>query len=388
MRSIAGDKRVLFVSHTAEMGGAELFLVDVVRGGPPAWSACFLSDGPAAAALRRSGREVLVLSASQTMLSIRRGSGLLAALNGCAGVVTTARALAKIAAGFDVLVANSQKSLPVCALAAALARRPMVWGLHDILTDPAYSAINRRAAVWIANRRARAVLVNSEATLRGFVDAGGRRDLACVAPNGFDPADHPPGDEAARRRLRAEFRFDGRPVAGIFGRLSPWKGQSVFLEALAQAPELQGLVVGGAIFEDDSFEPRLREQARALRLEDRVRFTGFRDDVARLMAGVDMVVHASTSPEPFGRVIVEGMLARRLVIAADGGGVRSIVTDGRNGILVEPGDAGKLARALRQGAAAPDGAARMAAQAREDACRRFSLATTIGVVARTIAAAA
>ncbi len=75
-------------------------------------------------------------------------------------------------------------------------------------------------------------------------------------------------------------------------------------------------------------------------------FAGFRNDVAGAMAEVDVVAHTSTSPEPFGRVLVEAMLARRPLIAAAEGGAAEIVSHGHDGVLVPPKNPALLANAI------------------------------------------
>jgi len=86
-------------------------------------------------------------------------------------------------------------------------------------------------------------------------------------------------------------------------------------------------------------------------------------------------VHTSVAPEPFGRVIVEGMLARRPVIATRGGGAVEIVRDGETGLLVPPGDVQALVAAIRHLLEHPDLARRLAEAAYRDARLRFSLKT-------------
>ncbi len=82
-------------------------------------------------------------------------------------------------------------------------------------------------------------------------------------------------------------------------------------------------------------------------MADRVRFLGQRDDVPALMRAVDAVVHPSTEPEPFGRTLVEAMLARRPLVAAEAGAVPEILDGGRAGLLFPPGDWAALADRLR-----------------------------------------
>lgn len=363
----------LFVSHTGEKGGAELFLTDLVKAGPHSWRACFLSGGAAADDLADAGRPPVMLSAGKKMLSIRRNSSFGALLSGAADVMAVAWQLSREARHYDVICANSQKALFVCALAAKLSRRPLVWILHDIVTDPAFSAVNRRASLAFARLFARRVAVNSEETGRAFIEAGGDADKVRIVYNGFDPAKarlHNPG---AAERLRAELGLGPQPLVGIFGRLSEWKGQHVFLDAIAMMEGVQAVIVGGALFGQEAYEARIREQASRLGLDGRVRFLGFRSDVPELMAAMDAVAHTSIVAEPFGRVVVEAMMCGRPVVATRGGGVTEIIRDGETGLLVPPGDASALSAALGCILSHPALATRLGRKGREDVTERFSL---------------
>jgi glycosyltransferase involved in cell wall biosynthesis len=160
---------------------------------------------------------------------------------------------------------------------------------------------------------------------------------------------------------------DGAVTVAIVGRLSPWKGQDVFLAAFAKAfpgGEERALIVGSAMFGEDTFERQLRAQADRLGIADRVSFVGFTRDVFGVLAEVDVLVHASTVPEPFGQVIIEGMAAGVPVIASAAGGPLEIVTHGVNGVLVPPGDAEALAAWLAKLAASPQLRAELATQGR------------------------
>jgi glycosyltransferase involved in cell wall biosynthesis len=91
----------------------------------------------------------------------------------------------------------------------------------------------------------------------------------------------------------------------------------------------------------------------------------------------DVVVHASVRPEPFGRVILEGMLLGKPVIATAAGGVPELIDDGRTGFLVPPGNASALADCLRRVLSAPDDARAIGARARDWARQNFSLARQV-----------
>ena len=378
----------LFVSHTGEKGGAELFLADLVKAGPHSWRACFLSSGATAEDLAEAGRPPLMLSAGEKMLSIRRNSSFGALARGAADVMAVAWQLSREARHFDVICANSQKALFVCALAAKLSRRPLVWILHDIVTDPAFSATNRRASLAFARLFAKLVAVNSEETGRAFIEAGGEADKVRIVYNGFDPAKAKLRDPDVAARLRAKLGLGPQPLVGLFGRLSEWKGQHVFLDALAAMEGVQAVIVGGALFGQEAYEARIREQASRLGLDGRVRFLGFRSDVPELMASMDVVAHTSIVAEPFGRVVVEAMMCGRPVVATRGGGVTEIIRDGETGLLVPPGDASALAAALGTILSDPALAQRLGQSGREDVSDRFSLEETCRSVSALLTEAA
>jgi glycosyltransferase involved in cell wall biosynthesis len=170
--------------------------------------------------------------------------------------------------------------------------------------------------------------------------------------------------------LRAELGADGSPVIGVFSRITQWKGQDVVLRALVNVPSVVAVFVGEA--EDPAAGDEVRLLARELGIADRVKFLGFREDVPQLMRVVDCIVHVPTDPEPFGRVVVEGMLARRPVIATRAGGVPEIIENGVSGILIAPGSPVELAEALRRIFSDPAATQRMAASGQGRAIACFS----------------
>ena len=167
------------------------------------------------------------------------------------------------------------------------------------------------------------------------------------------------------------------PLIALSGNIQEWKGQAVLVEAMGriakQHPTAQCLIVGGVHRAGAEYAERLHQRVDELGLTDNVRFLGFRDDIPDLMNAIDIVVHASVRPEPFGRVILEGMLAGRLVIAANAGGVRELIRDQETGFLVDPGDDVSLAARLDDALTSPERAAALGNRAREWAQQTFSL---------------
>jgi glycosyltransferase involved in cell wall biosynthesis len=172
-----------------------------------------------------------------------------------------------------------------------------------------------------------------------------------IVYNGLDLDEFRLGPD--RGAVRAELGLDpGDQVVGCVGRLIAWKGQRIFLRALARLvpdrPKLRGLIVGAPEQGGQGYANELAGLSHSLGLDQLVRFAGFRDDIPRLLSGLDILVHASTSPEPFGRVIIEGMAAGAAVIGTNAGAVPEIITEGVTGMLVPPGDDEALASAIAQ----------------------------------------
>lgn len=381
----ATELPVLFIGQTGALGGAELSLLDTLKSRSGSARMILLADGPYRELLEAADVDVRVVDGG---IQVRRDSGLWTALGSAVSVVRTAVAVARQARPYAVIYANSQKALVVGALASLLARRPLIWHLRDILSSEHFSSTLRKVAVRVANFRASIVLTNSRATAESFRASGGKVATTVihqgVASERFDVIDA----ETASSTLRRELATGRNMLVGVFGRLVHWKGQHVAIEALKGLPEVDLLLVGAPLFGEEAYEQELRRQAQACGVADRVHFLGFRSDVASLMKGVDIIVHCSVAPEPFGRVVVEGMLAERPVIATEAGGVSEIIESGVHGILVPPGDAGALADALGALAADPALRSRLAAAGRAHALADFSLEVCLAAVDRAIVQAA
>lgn len=360
--------RILFLHHTAMIGGAELHLLSIARHFRETATVVLFADGPFRQALETAGVRVRVLPSEWAARGVRLEGPRFNAAN-VASVVRLAWLTARAARGFDLVYANSPKALLVTSVARLVRRKPVIWFLHDLLTETHFSPRAIRLLVAAANRTAARILANSKATAAAFVAAGGRGDLVQVVYDGFDAA--PFTDIGVDlSSLRAELGLDGLRVVGVFGRITQWKGQDVVLRALVNVPSVVAVFVGEE--EDQASGDRLRLLARELGIADRVRFLGFRKDVPQLMRVVDCIIHVPIDPEPFGRVVIEGMLARRPVIATRDGGVPEIIENGVSGILIAPGSPDELANALRRIFSDPVAAAGMAANGQARALAGFS----------------
>lgn len=335
-----------------------------VTGLPHEATVLLFQDGPFRTMLEAAGVAVEVLRVSKRGIGVRQQAGLVAVLLAVPAVIGLVVQVARLARRHDLIYANSQKAFVVGALAAMLTGRQLIWRLRDVLDPAHFGWLLCRIVVWLANRKADKVIANSTATGRAFVAVGGDERLVAVAYPGIDPLPFDAVTPAQVAAARTELAAGTDKLLGIFGRLCAWKGQMVFVEAIAQLPDVVGVIVGGPLFGEEAFEAALLRRIAALGIEGRVRMLGFRRDVPSLMSAMDVIVHASTTPEPFGRVVVEGMLSGRPVVASAAGGVLEILHDGQTGYLVPPGDPLALVHGMRRALAdsGPDNTLSAAAQ--------------------------
>ncbi len=201
---------------------------------------------------------------------------------------------------------------------------------------------------WLADSVDHLIFI-SGAIQRQFLEQRQQTARQRVVHNGLNLDGFPPDLDGKAVRWELGLQSE-KPVIGIVGRLVEWKGHEVFLGALARVaetyPDAQGLVVGGPVVSSPLLPQQLKRLAASLGLSEAVHFTGHRQDIARLLAAMDILAHTSTAPEPFGRVLIEGMAMARPVIASADGGVPEIVLHGETGLLVPPEDVGAFAESM------------------------------------------
>lgn len=358
--------RVLFVTHTAVPSGAELLLHRLAKGLGSQASVLTLAHGPLVTELRDAGCEVNVLPMDASANEIRRDSGAASILRVAPRLATLLPRLAAIRQRYDLTVGFSQKAFVLTALTQPFVRKPLVWGLNDIVNAEHFSPLMRHLGVALANRMTCSVVVNSRASAAAFVEAGGRAHLPKVV--------YPGVDLNAFATAMPSARPSNRFVVGCFGRIAAWKGQEVLLRSLANLPHVEAWIVGAAQFGESGYAEELQSLARQLNITERVRFLGHRHDVPELMAACDAIAHTSIAAEPFGQVIVEGMAAGKPVIATAAGGALEILDNETDGLLVPPGDVAALSAAIARLSADSDLRARFSVTGPNKA-RLFSTAS-------------
>jgi glycosyltransferase involved in cell wall biosynthesis len=181
-----------------------------------------------------------------------------------------------------------------------------------------------------------------------------------------------------RGTLRTRLNLpDSAWLVGSLGRFTRWKGQGLFLriaeEYIRRNPRAHFALIGHAFNEDQPFERELREFVRIRGLRERIHFVPFQRDVTVALSDLDVLLHTSEKPEPFGRVIIEAMSVGVPVIAARDGGVPEIITEGHDGLLATPGSLNEYLAAMDRLLLDETLRARLSEAARETVARRFSV---------------
>jgi glycosyltransferase involved in cell wall biosynthesis len=355
--------KVAYVGHVARRSGAEIGLLRFIVAADELEATVLLAeDGPLVEPLRTAGAQVEVLPLAEearglSKAEVRPGASLAGAAVHMPGYVRTlAGRLRELDP--DLVHTMSLKSGVYGTLAARLARLPVVWHLHDrlaadYLPRPAVGPMRM-----LARTLPSALVVPSSSTL-ATVGSRFRPGLR----RAIIPLPVPIPARPCEVRDRVE-------RVGIVGRLTPWKGQHVFLRGFARAfpePHVRAVVIGSATFGEDAYERELRALAERLRIADRVEFIGFVDDVQAELQRLDVLVHASVTADPLATVVLEGMAAGLPVVSTNDGGHAEHVENGREGLLYPPGDVNALAGALERAAGDRELRARLGAAGREKA---------------------
>ncbi|MBC8140557.1 MAG: glycosyltransferase family 4 protein [Armatimonadetes bacterium] len=390
-------KTILYVDHTARWSGGEISLGRLLSALNPELFrpvVALAEEGPLADRLREMTIAVHIVPMDDTVRNTRKDSldfGGITRKLFVAGPQIMQYA-AKIAAlarqeNADLLHCNSLKSDIYGAIAGKMCKKPVIWHVRDFI-DPTYlpqtTVVAFRSAAKVLPTH---ILTNSQATLECLFPTESGREKATVAHNGLAERDLL-FDEPAERTTWA-----GQDAVriGLVGRLAHWKGQHVLVEAVKllkadrragrlpdDLPPVRFLIAGGALFGEEDYEAQVKAQGEPV--AHCIEWLGAVKDIPALLAKLDIMVHTSVTPEPFGQVVIEGMAAGLPVIATRGGGVPEIITEGKTGMLTPMGDAAALAVAVRSLLCDPAKAAQIGRAGYHEARARFTSHKTAAVV--------
>lgn len=229
------------------------------------------------------------------------------------------------------------------AIAANFARVPLILHARGFNCD---TKGNR----WVLSKLDHCIPV-SNAVRTELFKLGVAEEKCTIVPEGLDlTVFHPrPPSNSIRRDLGLR---GNEPVITLVGGLVDWKGQDILLDAapliFQKFPDAIILIVGAAYGKDNQYANMLAQRAAAPDIRSRVHLLGERQDIADILACSDVVVHASTKPEPFGRTFLEGMALGKAVIASNEGGPVDVISHEVNGLLIQPRNPRILAEAVEK----------------------------------------
>ena len=270
-------------------------------------------------------------------------------------IIANALALAKIIRTQNVSVVHARSRAPAWSalIAARLTGTAFVTTYHGIYN--AKNALKRRYNSVMA--RGDTVIANSEWTARHILATYPFQPKhLTIIPRGMDLQYFDPNRVSSERVMTMRnwwLAKESERVILLPGRLTRWKGQLVFVRALARMkregrlPEGVRAVIAGALQGRNSYVREVIASIEENGLKDRVVVSDHLTDMPAAYLAADIVVSASTDPEAFGRVPPEAAAMGRPVIATDHGGARETVRAGETGLLVKPGSATALAEAMR-----------------------------------------
>jgi glycosyltransferase involved in cell wall biosynthesis len=388
--------KLLYLNALGHMGGAERALLDMlglVHAARPGWPLGLLlgEDGPLAAEARRIGVQAIVSplppalarlgdhAAGRTRVGDEPASldRIGRAIRRSLDLVSYTRRIRRevLAFGPDIMHTNGFKMHLLGACVRPM-HVPLIWHFHEYLGPrPVTSRLVRQA-----KRRCTVIAANSASVAEDVRRRLGPRPSVVTIPNSVDFERFRPTGPSTDLDALAGLPSASHPTVriGLVATFARWKGHVTFLEALgrleSQTP-VRAYVVGGPLYRTEGSQYSLDElqgTVRRLGLTSAVGFTGFVDDPASAMRALDIVVHASTAPEPFGLVIAEAMTLGRAVVASFAGGATELITPERNGLAHEPGDVQGLARQLTRLVASEALRRQLGDAARQTALERFS----------------
>jgi len=247
------------------------------------------------------------------------------------------------------LVHTNTNTILASPLAARLTGTPHVWSIHELMVEPA--TVRNALHYMIPRFSTRVVTVSQAVRDHMLKDAAKFADRFAFVRGAIDvePFLHAEG----RARVRDEWGVkDDEVLIGMAGRVTRWKGQSIFVQAAkliaARHPQARFAAVGGVFDTEKFYMDRFRQEVHEARLENKLIINDFRADMPDVFAAFDIFVLPSILPEPFGLVVIEAMASGKPVVATAPGGPSETVVDGETGFLVPPSDPAAIARALEE----------------------------------------
>lgn len=369
--------KVAFYNHTSVVSGAEISLLLTAKHMTEAEPVLFAPEGELLERARQEGIRTEGIPSYRARMS----RNPLKLLKGMAGMAVAGYRFASTVRKRDVdlIHANSLRAGLMASLFAWHHKRPVVWHVRD---NPPGGFVG--GMIQYVSRKLVDATIGISSAVVSRMDGKGLGTRLHLVHNGVELK---PMDDLTKRRhrriIREEFRTgQDSEVLVIIGQIAPWKRQEDAIRATAllaaEGRDVVLWVVGEAKFRQENIEygEFLKELAAELGITDRVRFTGFRNDVMEICCAADLLLLCSDN-EPFGRVLIEAMSQSLPTVATNAGGVPEIIAHGESGMLYEVGDVDGLTHHLEGLLSLPEERRKMGERAAERVRQLFTIQNTV-----------
>ena len=332
------------------MGGAEVALLNIIaaiRGAQPEWQLSLITpdEGPLVTRARSLGADCEVIRFPDSVARlgdsglkgpvgqrVSRLSLFMRLLVATPAIAAATLRLRRVLSTLnpDVIHTNGFK-MHVLGAIAKPRRTPLIWHIHDYVSPRPLMA----RLIKLLRKRCSLIIANSESVRRDIEQVCGSDVKVQTVYNAVDTKEFSPEGERLDLDSLSGLAVNGSREQyvriGLLATFGRWKGHDVFLHALSLLPSdirWRGYIIGDAIYQTDGSQfsrEELQSLTQQLGISDRVGFAGFVERPAAAIRALDIVVHASTHPEPFGLTIVEGMACGRPVIVSNAGGAMELI---------------------------------------------------------------
>jgi glycosyltransferase involved in cell wall biosynthesis len=383
--------KILYINASSQLGGAERNLIDVicaVLSQDPTIEITVLitaPDGPLVAELTPLGVKIVILELPRKIAQLgdsgwkndNKITNTFKLVANISLVVDFARywwQLRQMLAQIDPEIIHSNGFKTHLLVASLGTSVPIIWHLHDFIS----SRLGIGKLLKFLIGRVTVAIAISEAVARDWQTLFPHLQIELIY-NAIDTDKYRPiASDLGIIKDSEHLKI------GLVATYALWKGHDIFIQAIGQIarqhPELKSTVkfyiIGGAIYETEKSQysrSTLQQLARDLNVEDWLSFIDFQSDIVSSYNMLDIIVHASTKPEPFGRTIVEAMACEKAVIVSKGGGAAELFTHQQDAIGFTPGDPVMLATAIGDLINEPAKRVAMGKAGRINAIERFAL---------------
>lgn len=341
-------KRILYLHAGAELYGADVVLLELLKGLDKSKIKPYVilpCDGPLVKELRKNNIEVDVIEYPILRRKYFNPVGIIKYLK---DYFKYSKMISKIVKcrNIDVIHTNTAAVLEGIYVKNKCNAK-LIWHIHEIIVKPKF--VHHFLSYLIAKNSEQVITV-SEAVREHLSSTGYfRDDIIKVIYNGVDNEVFSKENETDY--IRKEFNIPKDAlIVGMIGRINAWKGQADFLDAmdivLRENDKVYAMLVGG-VFEGEEWRiDEIKKKINQMKNRDRVIFSDYRKDTPNIHNLYDIFVLPSTNPDPLPTVVLEAMASGTPVIAYRHGGVCEMVIDGFNGYLIEVGKYENLAKKI------------------------------------------